>query len=243
MEVDEMTSWEKGVLSLVLAIGLIFLGSVAALSQQAAAPAKEYEGLVKVAVGKYIYLPQAQGLDIVVAGNLEGGVESLVGKGIKVKGITPAAKANLVVADSIDLKEGTAYRNIFTRSAEPVLNDYFDPNVRDGYVALAITNINKPEEWEGKAKVKIYGMLQKSKVKEGTAEKEVTHIVITDKKGKEIARIIVDGITDYGKFYLSKLRLFDKFWFYLNVKDEVDKKVRAKTKELFHADVMFCGLY
>lgn len=238
-----MTSWKKGAFSLVLTIGLIFLGSMAAFSQQTAAPTKEFEGTVKVAVGKYIYLPQAQGLDIIVAGNVEGGLENLVGKDIKVKATILPDKANLVIADSIELKEGTAYRNIYTRSGEPTFEDYFDQHLRDEYVALAITNINKPEEWEGKAKVKVYGKLQKSKVKESGAEKEITHLVILDKKGKEIARIIVDNITDYARFYLSKLRLFDKFWFYLNVKDQVDKKVRVKTKELFHADVVFCGLY
>jgi hypothetical protein len=238
-----MTSWKKGTLSLFLTIGFVFLGTVAAISQEAAAPVKEFEGTIKVAVGKYVYLPEAKGLDIVVAGKVEGGVEKLVGKEIKVKGIIPPDKATLVVAESINLKEGTTYRNIYTRSAEPDFGDFMDQRLRDGYVGLAVTNINKPEEWEGKTKVKIYGKLQRSMVKEKGTETEITHIIIADRKGKEIARVIVDGMTDYAKFYLSKLRLFDKFWFYLNVKEQIDKKVRAKTKELFHADVIFCGLY
>lgn len=238
-----MTSWKKGAFSFVLIIGLIFIGAAAIFAQQTAETAKEFEGTVKVAVGKYIYIPETKGLDIIVAGNVEGGIENLVGKQVRVKATVLPDKANLVLAESIELKEGTTYRSIYTRSGEPVYDDYFDQHVRDDYVALAITGINKPEEWEGKAKVKVYGQLEKSKVKEGNVEKEVTHIVILDKKNKEIARIIVDNITDYARFYLSKLRLFDKFWFYLNVKDQVDRKVRVRTKELFHADVVFCGLY
>jgi len=39
------------------------------------------------------------------------------------------------------------------------------------------------------------------------------------------------------------LRLFNRFWFYLDIKDTVDKKVRLKTKELFHADVLLAGLF
>jgi hypothetical protein len=240
-----MSSWKKVVFSLVMALSLISLGSVAAYSQQtAAAPAiREVEGTVKVVVGKYIYIPEAQGLDIIVAGNVEGGLNNLVGKEVKVKATVLPDKSNLILADSIDLKEGTNYRNIYTRSGEPDLSTYFDQRTRDNYVALDITSINKPEEWEGKTKVKVYGKLEKVKVKEGTSEKEVTDIVILDKKGKEIARVIADNITDYAEFYMKKLRLFDKFWFYLNVKEQVDKKVRAKTKELFHADVVFCGLF
>ena len=238
-----MTSWEKGVLSLVLVIGLVLVGSGMVFSQQAESQSKEFEGVVKVAVGKYIYLPQAQGLDIYVAGTVEGGVENLVGKEVKVKATIIPDKANLILAESIELKEGTAYRSVYTRTAEPDFVGYFDPHFRDEYVALNISDINKPEQWEGKAKVKVYGKLQKSTVKEGTETKEVTHIVITDKKGKEIAKVIINGISEYAKFYLNKLRLFDKFWFYLEVKDQVDRKVRIKTKEIFSGNVVFCGLY
>jgi hypothetical protein len=68
-------------------------------------------------------------------------------------------------------------------------------------------------------------------------------ISIADDKGKEIGKVIVDGFTAYANYYVKKLRLFDTFWFYINIKDSVDKKVRPKTKELFHADVVFTGLY
>ncbi|MDD8020061.1 MAG: hypothetical protein PHU81_02590 [Acidobacteriota bacterium] len=232
-----MASWKKVALSFVLNIGLITLCSIAAFSQQASSPAQEkiFEGLVKTAVGKYIYLPEAQGLDIIIAGQIEGRVENLIGKQVRVAVTILPEKANLAVANSIDLKENTGYRNIYTRSAEPNYRDYFPPSLRDSYVVLNITGINKSEEWQGKTRVKVYGRLEKSET--------VTHVVLQDKKDKEIARIIVNNMTDYAKFYLSKLRLFDRFWFYLNVKDQVDRKVTAKTKEIFSADIVFCGLY
>ncbi|HOP60926.1 MAG TPA: hypothetical protein PKZ60_05885 [Candidatus Saccharicenans sp.] len=240
-----MTSWKKVALCIILNIGLITLGSFTAFSQQASTSAQEkiFEGTVKTAVGKYIYLPEAKGLDIIIAGNIEGGVENLVGKQVKVSVSLLPDKANLAIANSIELKDGNNYRNIYTRSGEPDYSDYFPPSFRDQYVALNITNINKPDEWQGKTNVKVYGLLQTSEAKQGTATVPVTHIVIQDKKGKEIARIIVNNITDYARFYISKLRLFDHFWFYLNVKDQVDRKVTARTKEIFSADVVFCGLY
>jgi hypothetical protein len=85
--------------------------------------------------------------------------------------------------------------------------------------------------------------MQRSTVKEGGADKEVTHIVLADDKGKEMAKIVVDSLSSYANYYLLKLRLFDKFWFYLNVKDSVDRPVRTKTKEIFHADVVGVGLF
>ncbi|HAV41719.1 MAG TPA: hypothetical protein DCW97_04835 [Acidobacteria bacterium] len=240
-----MASWKKVALSIILNIGLITLGSMAAFGQQASTPAQEkiFEGTVKTAVGKYLYLPEAQGLDIVISGNLEGGTESLIGKQIRVAATILPDKANLAVANSIDLKEANGYRNIYTRTGEPDLSDYFPLSVRDEYVALNITAINKPNEWQGKTKVKVYGFLQKSEVKQGQTTAPVTHLVIQDKGGKEVARIIINNVSDYARFYLSKLRLFDRFWFYLNVKDQVDKRVTAKTKEIFSADVVFCGMY
>ena len=240
-----MTSWKKVALCIILNIGLITLGSFTAFSQQASTSAQEkaFEGTVKTAVGKYIYLPEAKGLDIIIAGNVEGGVENLIGKQVRISVSLLPDKANLAIANSIDLKDGSNYRNIYTRSGEPDYSDYFPPSSRDQYVALNITNINKPDEWQGKTNVKVYGLLQTSEAKQGTATVPVTHIVIQDKKGKEIARIIVNNITDYARFYLSKLRLFDRFWFYMNIKDQVDKKVTVKTKEIFSADVVFCGLY
>jgi hypothetical protein len=202
----------------------------------------EFEGTVKTAVGKYLYLPTAQGLDIVVQGKVgSGDATSLIGKEVRVKGQVAKDKSSIFVADTIEVKEAGQWRSVFTRAGEPVLDDYVDTKDRYNYPALTITNFNKPEEWEGKGKVRVFGKLIKGTAGEGGAP--VDDIVLSDDKGKEIGRIVVDSYTDYAKYYLQKLRLFDKFWFYVNVKDTVDKKVRTKSHELFHADVFFVGLY
>ncbi len=54
---------------------------------------------------------------------------------------------------------------------------------------------------------------------------------------------MVDTMSEYAGYYLKKLRLFDKFYFYLTVKESVPANQRAKAKEIFHADVSFAGLY
>lgn len=207
--------------------------------QPTASEIHEFTGKVKVAWGKYLYMPAAQGFDIVVEGNLESGtLADLVDKEIRVKGNLMKEEPSLFIADSIEIKEGeNQWRPIFTRTAEVRLTDYFDPDDRNNYVALTITNINKPAEWEGKGKAKVYGQLL---LGQSPAD---NRIILFDAKGKELARIIVDHISDYALYYVKKLRLYNKFWFYLNVKDTVDAKTRAKTKEIFHADVVFAGLY
>ncbi len=203
----------------------------------------EFEGTVKTVVGKYVYVPTAQGLDIVVQGKVGSrDASSLLGKEIRVKGQISKDKSSIFVADSIEVKEAGQWRPVFTRTEEPVLDDYIDTKDRYNFPALSITNFNKPEEWEGKGKVRVFGKLLKATATEG-APREVQYIVLSDEKNKEIGKIIVDGFTDYSLYYLQKLRLFDKFWFYINVKDTVDKKVRAKSHELFHADVFFLGLF
>lgn len=234
---------KNGFLSFMVAVSVIMLASAVAFSQPAQTSTRDYEGVIKVAVGHYLYIPQAQGLDIYVAGNVQGGLENLVGKEVKVRASLIGDKPNLILAESIEIKDGATYVNVYTRSTEPDYAGYLNPHDREEYIALNVTNINKPEEWEGKSKVKVYGKLQTSKVKEGNQEKEVTHIVLTDRKGKEIGRVIVSGMSEYASFYLKKLRLFDKFWFYLDVTGQVDKRVRARTRELFSGNVVFCGLF
>jgi len=234
MEVSAMMSG-KSIVKIVLGLGVAVLMAGAAVAQQAAAPAPTeqiYEGTVKVGVGKYMYLPQARGFDIVAEGF---DASTVVDKEVRLKGALLMDKPSLFRADSIEVKDASGtYSTVYTRSQELTFGDYVDPNARMAFSALAITNVNKAEDWEGKGNSKVYGRIQ-----EGTP----TYIVLSDDKGKELGKIIVDGMTDYTKFYLKKLRLFDKFWFYLTVKESIDKKVRPKTKELFHADVTFAGLY
>jgi hypothetical protein len=249
MEVRVMTSVKKtGILLLSLALVFAFAATTACqkkVEKAAAAvvqkPANEFEGTVKTAVGKYLYLPTAQGFDIVLQGYDASG---LVGKDVRVKGELLADKPTVFRADTVEVKSaGGAYSNIFTRGQDLTFEDFVDVKAREGYPVLTITGINKPEDWEGKAKGKVFGKLQETTVKEAGADKPITYILLTDEKGKEAGKIIVDKASDYAKYYLKKLRLFDNFWFYLTVKDSVDKKVRTKTKELFHADINFAGLF
>ncbi len=236
----------------IILLSLMIIGAAAATTAcqkkapekaaeaQVQKPTNEFEGTVKAAFGKYMYVSAAQGFDIVAQGF---DTASVAGKDVLVKGEMLPDKPSIFRADSIDLKEAGGYRNVFTRNQELTLSEFIDVNAREAYPVLTITSALKPEEWENKGKVKIFGKLQETTVKEGGAEKPITYIVISDDKGKEIGKIIVDSISDYAKYYLQKLRLFNNFYFYLNVKESVDKKIRPRTKELFHADVTFAGLF
>ena len=229
---------------IVAFIVLVTAGSAASqeAAQQAAPVAQpEFEGLVKAAVGKYFYLPSAKGFDIVVQGQIEGqDARFLSGKEIVLKGEPMKDEPSLLVADSIAIKEGGAARSVFTRTAEVVLDDYLGTSARQSFAGLKITGVDKTADWEGKGKGKIYGRLVTTKSPDG---KEAYTISVLDEKGKEVGKIIVDSLTDFAKYYITKLHLFDRFWLYLNIKDTVDAKVRRRTRELFHADLVFAGLY
>jgi hypothetical protein len=225
--------------AILTAAGLV----LAQESGQEAAPAAqpEFEGVVKAAVGKYFYLPTAKGYDIVVQGQIEGkDASSLMGKEIVLKGAPLMDEPSLLVADTIAIKEGGAARNIFTRAEEVKVDDYIGTAARATFPELKITGADKAADWEGKGKGKIHGRLITAKSPEG---QETYTISVLDEKGKEIGKIIVDSATDFAKYYISKLHLFDRFWLYLTIKDTVDAKVRRRTRELFHADLAFAGLY
>jgi hypothetical protein len=164
----------------------------------------------------------------------------LVGKEVRVKGSLFKDEPSVLIADTIEMKEGGQYSTIFTRGEEPVLEDHLDLNERANFQALKITAFNKSEEWEGKGKAKVFGKLEKA-TSPGGAEKY--SIVVFDDKQKEVGKILVDSATDFARYYLMKLRLFDKFWFYIDIKQTVDLKTRRQTRELFHADLLFAGLY
>jgi hypothetical protein len=240
MEVLPMISAKKtGVFLLSLAV-LVALGGAVACKKKAAEgqaaevqkAVSEFDGTVRAALGRYMYLSTAQGFDIVLPG-LDAA--TLVGKDVKVKGNLLVEHPPVFLADSVELKDASgAGSNVYTRSQEFQAEDFVEFKSREAVPALAITGVAKPEEWEGKAQGKVYGKLLKG---------DVTYIVLSDDKGKEIAKIVVDSVTTYANYYLNKLKLFDKFWFYLNVKDSIDKKIRPRTKEIFHADVIGAGLF
>jgi len=226
-------SKKTAILILSLAILVVFAGSVAC-QKKAETPAveavkavTEFEGTVRAALGRYMYLSTAQGFDIVLPGF---DAATLAGKTIKVKGNLLPDHPPVFLADTVE----SGGQTVYTRSQEFQVEDFNEMRVREAVKPLVITGINKPEEWEGKGEGKVYGTLQKG---------DVSYIVISDDKGKPLANIVVDSLSTYSNYYIQKLRLFDKFWFYVKVKDSVDKKLRTKNKEIFHADVFDVGLY
>jgi len=209
--------------------------------QAAAAGMMEFEGTVKVGLGKYFYLPSAKGFDIVVQGNIQGqDAAYLAGKEIRVKGSLLKGEPSVLIADSIEIKEGGQFSAVFTRAEEATLEDHLDLKERAEFQEVKITAFNKSEEWEGKGKVKVFGKLDKTTTPLG-AEKYT--VIVFDDKQKEVGKILIDAATDFALYYIKKLRLFDKFWFYINIKQTVDLKTRRQTRELFHADLLFAGLY
>jgi hypothetical protein len=240
MEVLPMSSAKKTGIFLLSLTVLVALGGGVACQKKAAEgqsaeiqkSVNEFDGTVRAALGRYMYLSTAQGFDIVLPGF---DAAPLVGKDVKVKGSLLVDHPPVFLADSVELKDASgASSSVYARSQEFQAEDFIEFKAREAVPALVITGVAKPEEWEGKGQVKIYGKLQKG---------DVTHIVLSDDKGKEIAKIVVDSETTYASYYLNKLKLFDKFWFTLNVKDSVDKKIRPRTKEIFHADVIGAGLF
>ena len=217
--------------------------------EEAATVAKEgrikFEGEVKVAVGKYVFIPKLEGFDIVIQGPLEAGdTQTLINKEVRGEGEILAENPSILVADSLEIKESEEeWRNVFTRSEEVTLDDYLGLKARGEFEVLKDLSYDKKKGWEGKEKVKIYGRLDKKTVTEGEEQKDIYSIVVLNDKGKELGTILIDNLTDVAQYYIKKLRLFDKFWLYIAIKDTVDWKIRRKTKELFHADLLFAGLY
>ena len=202
----------------------------------------EFEGTVKVAVGKYFFVPEAQGFDIVVHGEID--TSAWIGKEVKGEGEFSQERPSVLVANSIDIKdEGGGWTNVYTRTEEVVLDDYLDLKTREGFQALRDLEYDKKQGWEDVETAKVYGKLEKQTVAEGEEQKDIYKVTVLGEEDKELGIIIIDGFTDFSQYYIEKLRLFDKFWFYINIKDTVDWSVRRRTRELFHADVLCAGLF
>ncbi len=236
-----------------LALVLILTASVAC-KKKAEAPAataepstiikeglNEFEGTVKIASSKYLYIPEIQGMDVLVPGMTD--LAGLAGKAVKVQGEFNRERPSLLVATKIDVKEDGSYKTAFTRTTEPDFSDYVDLRERASYPILKIANVKKTDVWEGKAKARVFGKLMKQTETAGGTAKDVYSIAVNDDSGKLVGYVIADQFSDYAAYYLSKLRLFDSFWFYLNVKATVEAKTRVKTKDLFHADIACAGLF
>jgi len=202
--------------------------------QTVAPPATEFEGTVALGLGNYLYLPSAKGYDVYVQGAIQGQDASfLTGKEVKIKGAMLKDEPSVFAADSIEVKDASGqFQSVFTRTEDVKLVGHIDLAERDAYVALALTKADKAEDWEGKGKAKLKGQLVGNT------------IVVNDDKGKEIGKILVDSTTPFATYYIQKLKLFNnKLFYYFDIKDTVDAKVRRKTRELFHADVVFAGLF
>ena len=197
----------------------------------------EFEGNVRVAVGKYIFIAEARGFDLVVQGGLESGdVRMLVGKEIRGEGEFTPERPSILGINTIEIKDESGnWMNVFTRSEDIVLSDYLDLKARDKFSVLEKLTYDKKNDWENKEIARVFGKLE--------GEEGNYKISVLDEKGKEVGKIIVDNLTDFGIYYVKKLRLFDKFWFYVDIKDTVDWNVRRRTREMFHADVLFAGLF
>jgi len=196
-----------------------------------------YEGEIKVAYGKYAYIPEAQGFDVLVEGALESGdLVSLIGRQVKVEGNYIDEHPSVLVVDTLSVKEddGT-YRSVFTRTQDAALEDYIDLSQRDEFPLLEGLAYNKNDVWEGQETAKVYGSLEEAE--------EGSKISVFDEEGKTIGSVLIDNYTDFAHYYLKKLNLFEKYWFYLQIKDTVEWRTRRRTREMFHADLLFVGLY
>jgi hypothetical protein len=197
-----------------------------------------FEGTVKVALGKYMFVPEAQGFDIVVDGSVDGGdITSLIGKEVKGEGEFPPDTPWILFATSLEVKDESGnFRNVFTGTVGSTEGlDLLTLQAREEYVMPEELAYNKNDVWEGIEKLKVMGTLQQ--------EGETTRILVVDDEGKEIGRVVVDSVSDAANYYLRKLRLFEDFGFYLSVKETVVWNVRRRTRDLFHADLIFVGLY
>ena len=163
-------------------------------------------------------------------------MEDLIDKKVRGEGDISPDTPSILVANTLEVMgDSGEWANIFTRTEEPVLEDYLDLSARDEFVALAGLSYDEKDLWEQNEKAKVYGQLEMN----DTGDK----IAVFDDEGNEIGNILVDSYTDFSKFYLGKLGHFDKFWFYLQVKETVDWSQRRRTREMFHADVVFAGLF
>ena len=197
----------------------------------------EFEGTAKVTHGKFLYVPEAQGFDIVVQGPLKSGdLSTLIDKEVRGQGEFTPDFPSILVATTIEVKdEAVGWSNVFTKTEDVVLDDYLDLEARDGYQVLQSVTYNKNEEWEGLGNVKIQGLLEEL---DG-----VYKLVVFNSNDQEEGKILVDSISDFAHYYVKKLGLFDRFWFYVTVKDTVEWSLRRTSRDLFHADVQFAGLF
>ncbi|MBN1938169.1 MAG: hypothetical protein JW843_01185 [Candidatus Aminicenantes bacterium] len=196
------------------------------------------DGTVKNAFGNYFFMDEVPGFDIVVNGPVQGELTGLIGKAVRVKGLFNKDLPNLLVAQSIEIKESdTQLTGVYSSADAAAPADFFNQKTRTEYPDLALTKFDKNADWEGKGKGKVFGIFLPG------ADDKPAHISVLGANGKEIGKVIVDSQTSFATFYMEKLKLFEKTWFYLNIKESVERRARTRNREMFHADLVFVGLY
>ncbi len=239
---------------ILLAMGLLLSGNIACSSKkapaegaagEAAAPASQelvikeglndVSGTVKSALGNYFYVSQLPGFEVAAIGDFDAA--TLVDKEIKAQVLFNRETPSLLIAQGINIVENGQPRSVFTSTEKNPPADFFSQQGRAAFAELTITGPTKTADWEGKGKGKVFGKLN------AATEKAPASISLYNDKGQETGRILVDTITPYAQYSIKKLRLFDKFCFYLNIKETVPANQRARSKELFHAEILFAGLY
>ena len=231
---------------MLIAFLLVAFGSVACQKTEQEEAGEEsgiqegimpFEGTVKAVVGKYVFLPEASGFDIVIQGNLDSGdIGNLIDKEIRGEGDISPDVPSILVVNTLEVKgDAGNWTTVFTRTEELLHEDILALSDRAEFVALADLSYDNKDVWEENVKAKVYGKLEKSD--------DGDKIVVFDDEGNEVGKVIIDSYTDFCQFYLKKLGVFDNFWLYINVKETVEWNQRRRTREMFHADVVFAGLF
>ena len=231
---------------MLIAFLLVAFGSVACQKTEQEEAGEEsgiqegimpFEGTVKAVVGKYVFLPEASGFDIVIQGNLDSGdIGNLIDKEIRGEGDISPDVPSILVVNTLEVKgDAGNWTTVFTRTEELLHEDILALSDRAEFVALADLSYDNKDVWEENVKAKVYGKLEKSD--------DGDKIVVFDDEGKEVGKVIIDSYTDFCQFYLKKLGVFDNFWLYINVKETVEWNQRRRTREMVHADVVCAGLF
>jgi len=197
----------------------------------------EFEGTVKYTGGGFMYIPEVRGFDVFVQGSLDtGDLASLEGKDVRGKGEFDPVNTSVLIVNSLELKNETGeYTPVYTRTEEPVMENYLDLQTRDEFIELTDLQYNDNEGWEGIESAKVQGNLEQ--------DGEEYKIILSGEGGRTIGTILVDNISELALYYLNKLEIFDNYWFYLDIKETVPWNERRRTRELFHADIIFIGLF
>ncbi len=197
----------------------------------------EFEGTPKVSVGKFLYVPEAQGFDIVVQGPLDSGeLSALIDKEVRGEGEFSPEYPSILVANTIEMKDDSGgWSPVFTKTEDVILDEYLDLQARDGFQVIRELAYNDNEGWEGLENIKIQGTLEET---DGAYK-----IVVLNENGQEVGNILVDNMANFAQYYVQKLGLFERFWFYVTVKETVEWSVRRTSRDLFHADILFAGLF